>query len=81
MHRATIRNPQNILALLVGEIAAQLQAAFDAIDAPFAAVAMLTVFGVNFIVLQAHADAGEIELLAGGIHAYGHRRTGSQCCQ
>jgi len=59
VYRATIGNLEHSLPLFLCEVADKHQLALELVDTPFRALAVFTVFGVNFAVPD--ADRGRIE--------------------
>jgi len=62
MHRTLVGDFQELRPCRRVERAFQLDRAFDAIDAPFARLAVAAVAGVDFFVPQVDADALERKL-------------------
>ena len=75
MHRATIRNFEQALALLIVEVANQRNPARNTFDA---VIAIDTVLGVHPLMQQPYLHILERQLFAIRIHAQGHRGAGPE---
>ena len=77
MHRALVGDLQQALALGFVERTVELDLALDSVDAAARGFAVFAVAGVDFGMLQAHANAIQRQALLARVHPQRHRRAGS----